>query len=745
MKLWYHEEAKDWLEALPLGNGRLGAMVYGGAEKETVQINEVTLWSGFPDTQADNPACRTHLDEMRRLIFAGKYKEAQDLCMQYMICRGPGTNIRMDTPEKNETIAYGSYQTAGKVFFDYGPVANADYRRELDILTGVHRTFAGGRERIAFCSFAANVTVIRSEGERPRISFARQGAEVRYEGGRITATGKTNCGKGISYATVIKTEGDTTYITTATSFYGDADPLAVCLRTVESAAAKGFAALLQENIRYIQSMMGRVRICIDADTPKDLPTDERLRRVKAGQQDIGLLLTYFQYGRYLLLCSSRDSLPAGLQGIWTEEIWTPWSGDYHANINFEMNYWPCDVTNLSECYAPFFAYVRMLSEHGRDTARIQYGCRGWVFHSSTSPWGFSAPGESPSWGAFMCGGAWCVNHFWQHYLFTRDKNFLAQNYPLIRGCAEFFMDFLVEDPNTGYLVTAPSNSPELSFFDPQTGEPVSMCAGPTMDNSILYEMFTNVRNFCDVLGIDADFAEKAIAFRDRLPPVRVGSDGRIMEWQYPLEETDKGHRHMSPLYGLYPGTFLTRSKTPALMEGAEKFIRKRLRYGEEVVGWNTRACGWSGAWLTNFFARLGDGEEAYITLQSMLRSCTEPNLFDSHPHPQRPGRLFQIDGNLGATAGIAEMLLQSHEEDIRLLPALPEAWKTGSFSGLKARGGFAVDAAWEDGRVTRCHVRSLSDVDGSFLVNGQRYTVPAGADLCLPLGQEVAPPVDGCI
>jgi alpha-L-fucosidase 2 len=742
VELFYEKPAERWLEALPLGNGSLGAMVYGGVESERISLSQSTLWSGYAQ-DSDNPECREHLGEIRELIFKGEPIQAQKLCEQYAVCRGAGSNSGGNGGADNATLPYGFFQTAGTLHLSFPEASGAGagdgagalgYRRSLNIETGIHSVRYAGCERTAFCSFAENATVMRCKGySRLAARFERPFCDIRCEGGEIRCTGAMNGGKGLSYATVarfipsgrgkcragseleVESDGDAIILlATATTYYTGADPLGACLATLDRAERAGYGRLLEEQERYVSERMRRVGFRLGGERREAVPMDERLERFRQGESDAGLIETYFQYGRYLLLCSSKNELPANLQGIWTDELYPIWSADYHININLQMNYWHCDTANLSECYGPFFRYLKSLVAPGRKTAREQYGCRGWVAHTIANPWGFTSPGEHPSWGAFACAGAWCCQHIWEHYLFTGDIAFLREYYPVARECCEFFLDFLAEDPNTGYFVTCPSNSPELGYFDPESGAAVSVCAGPTMDNSILRAVFASLVKSAEALALSDDHivrgAEKML---EKLPPIVAGGDGRIMEWLKPYRETDPGHRHMSPLYGLYPADLITEEKTPALYEASRKFIEKRIKNG----GGHT---GWSRAWLINFYARLRDGSAAADSVRRLLAECTEANLFDVCPP-------FQIDGNFGGTAGIAEMLLQSHGGVVSVLPALPEDWADGEFSGLCARGGFEVAAKWENGKAVSCHVLSKLGGELAIRVNGTVTRRRAGA------------------
>ncbi len=769
LKLWYDEPAKEWIEALPIGNGRFGAMIFGQPENERFQLNDVTVWSGSPQPDADRKDAWKDLPELRRLIREGRYDQATNFA-----------NDRFSGPAPYDH----SYQTLGdlKFSFDLGGNAVSDYRRELDLSTAlatvsfksggttfhrqafssavdgvlVHRLVADKKSAIRFGLKLDRVERATTRFEAPDtlVMTGNTGGTLEYEvrarvlhtGGKLTSTPDGTLRlEGADVATVL--------VAAATNFVLDLDKgytggdLSTAASRIKAAAAKEYTALRDAHVAEYSGYFNRLKL--DLGKPQDTrtPTDERLKSYFKNP-DSSFAELFYQFGRYLMISSSRPDnlLPLNSQGIWGDGLDLPWKCDYKSNINYQMAYWAAEASNLGEMHKPMLRMTQNLVKPGTRTAQAYFGpdTPGWVVGYTTNGWSWTSPGARLTWGVWFGGSAWMCQHLWEHYAYGRDKDYLRSVYPTLKGASEFWMSQLIEGTD-GMLITSPSSSPENEFVT-ENGTRGAICEGATMEKSLVRDLLTNTAKAAAVLGLDEEFRRKVEQTRDRIRPPQIGKHGQIMEWGGDWDNPSDTHRHVSHLFALHPGSEITAHGTPKLAEAAKVTLKHR---GDDGTGWAL-------AWKINFWARLLDGDHAMTLIANQLRSTQElqtvmqgaggtyPNLFCAHPP-------FQIDGNFGFVSGVNELLLQSHEtyidpkapnEDryvIDLLPALPKAWSSGSIHGIRARGGFTFDLEWEKGELTKARITSTGGTHCRLRIHGKEsdFSVTlGGSKVVKPEGME---------
>jgi len=745
LKLWYDRPipTDHWHRAFPIGNGRLGGMVFGGVGQERIQLNEDTLWSGFP-RETNNPEAIKHLQEARELVFAGKYLEAEKVVETHML--GPWNESYQPLGDLNLTLegvedftnyhheldlttatTLTYFESAGRIFTRQSFVSAVDqvlavkldcdkpgqFTGKIALSSPLHgQASAGGPNTLVFKGVAPSHVepnyvfdhpnpVVYTENES--LSFEIR-LQVLNEGGEITFNENNELEiKGADRVTLL--------LSGATNFEGfdkqpaqsQKDPAADNEKTLSAARSISFEELHTRHLADFQPLFNRVEVSLGTTPHTALPTDQRLEKVQAGEADPQLYALYYQYSRYLLICGSRPGTQAaGLQSIWNEEVRPPWSGNYTININTQMNYWPAESGNLSETHLPLVDLLEEMRVNGTKTAQVHYGARGWTAHHNVDLWRQTAPaGGSAMWAFWPMGGAWLSQHLWEHYAFTLDRAFLTERaYPLLKEAALFCLDWLIDD-GQGNLVTNPATSPENRFLTPAENEPCAVSQGSTADLVMITDLFNHVVEASRILEIDADFRGEVEAALARMNPFKVGKFGQLQEWFQDFDEWEPGHRHTSHLFSLYPAALVNRHTQPELTAAARNSIQRRFDEGGATGGW-------SCAWAASLFARLGNGEQAYRLLERLLVRTTSSNLFNVHGR-REGGYLFQIDGNFGGGAALAEMLLQSQNGEIEFLPAIPAAWSEGSFSGMKARGNFEVSATWAGNALTGGQVRAAFD------------------------------------
>lgn len=730
--LWYEQPADEWMKSIPLGNGRIGAMVFGGVETETVALNEITMWSGQPDIFQERPLGKEMLNNIRQLFFDGKYAEGNRVVSEFM---------------SGVPHSFGSHVPAGdlklKFYYPAGNISN--YKRELTLDNAINTvTYKVGNveyTREYFCSNPDDALIIRLTANKPKslkfdlsldmlresvftatnnsiefsgkVSFPKQGPGGVNFMGKVSVNVKDGKVSGTKDKISIEDATSVTIAVDIRTDYANGQYKEDCVKTVDNVLTQDYNMLKSRHINDYSNLYKRVDLFLGKSESDNLPTDKRWERVKAGKNDTGMDALFFQYARYLQIAASRENspLPANLQGIWNDNLACNmgWTNDYHLDINTQQNYWLSNIGNLHETNIPLFNYIEDLSMHGQRTAKNTYGARGWLANTVANVWGYTPSGQGVNWGLFPLAGTWIASHLWTHYVYTLDRDFLKkQAYPILKSNAEFLIDYMVQDPKTGYLITGPSTSPENSFR--YKGDELSISMMPACDRQLAYEAFTSCITASEVLGVDASFREEMKAALKKLPPIMIGKNGAIQEWFEDFEEAQPNHRHTTHLLALYPFSQISAIKTPGLAAAARKTIEYRLA----APDWEDVE--WSRANMICLYARLFDAQKAYESVVQLQREFTRENLLTISPEgiAGAPYDIFIYDGNEAGGAGIAEMLIQSHEGYIEFLPALPQQWNTGYFKGLCVRGGAEIDLNWKNGKVEKALIKAK--IDNNFFV-----------------------------